>query len=248
LIKRSAIFVFVLGSLAAGCGGSTPTTPSTTPQTTVGFFGGTLSSMGSVPNTVIVGTAGPVEVTLLTLTTASGAVADMPVALSVGTLSGTTCTPTTIVNTTAALKAQLVTTLAAGTFCVNVADLGTVTDDLSFSLRVVQLPSSGTPTSTTDTFSSNVTPRGSASRTFTVTAGGTVTATLQSLGAPVDVGFAIGMANVATDLCTATTMVTGSTGTAISLPADPSVYCVKIFDIGNLTSPTTSFTITIVHP
>jgi hypothetical protein len=143
-------------------------------------------------------------------------------------LSGTDCTPTTTVNATDALKAQLVTTMTAGTFCVNVADIGTVTDDLSFSLRVVQLPSPGTPTPITDTFASNVTPLGSASRTFTVTAGGTVTATIQSLGAAVDVGFAVGVANVTTDLCTATTMVTGSSGAVISLPADPSVYCVKI--------------------
>jgi hypothetical protein len=56
------------------------------------------------------------------------------------------------------------------------------------------------------------------------------------------------MAGVSTDLCTATVMEIGSAGTAISLPADPGVYCVKIVDIGNLTAPTTGFTITIVHP
>jgi len=249
-MKRLAIFVIFLSSLAAGCGDDGPTTPSTptTPQTTVGFFGGTLTSMGSVSNTFVVGTAGPVEVTLLTLTTATGAVAGVPAALSVGTLSGTDCTPTTTVSATAALKAQLVTALAVGTFCVNVADTGNVTEDLSFSLRVVQLPSAGTPTSTTDVFSSNVTPKGTASRTFTVMAGGTVTATLQSLGAPVDVGFAVGMAGVSADLCTATVMATGPAGTALSLPADPGIYCVKIFDVGNLTASTTSFTISIIHP
>ena len=186
--------------------------------------------MGSVPNTFIVGTAGAVEITLMTLTNSTGAVFTQPVALSVGTLNGTACTSTTTVNATSALKAQLATTLAIGTFCVNVADLGTVTEDLLFSLRVVQLPSAGVPTSTTDTFSSNITPLGSASRTFTVAASGTVTVTLQSLGAAVDVGLSLGVANVTSDLCTATTTVMGQSGTVISMPADPSTYCVKIFD------------------
>ena len=250
-MKRSACFslVIALGLFAAGCGGSTPTTPSATTATTqTSFFVGTLSAMGSVPNTIIVGTAGPVEVTLLTLNTGAGAVATLPVALAVGTLNGTTCTPTMTVNVTAALKAQLATTLAAGTFCVNVADIGNVTDDLSFALRIVQLPASAAATSTTDTFASNITPRGSASRIFTVSASGTVVATLQGLGASADVGFAVGVANVTTDLCTATVSVTGQTGTAISVPADPGTYCVKIFDVGNLAANTTNFTITIVHP
>jgi hypothetical protein len=249
-MKRTAFLSLVLALSAAGCGeSSTPTTPSADiPTTTTGFFGGTLSTMGSVPNTFVVSTAGPVEVTLLTLTTPAGNVQNLPIALAVGTLTDTVCTPTTTVNVTAALKAQLRTNLAAGTFCVNVADIGNVTDDLSFTLRVVSLPLIATPTSTTETFSSNLTPGGSASRTFTVTTSGTVTATLQSFGASVDVGFAIGVANVTTSLCTATTVVTGQSGTSISLPADPSTYCVKIFDPGKLAAATTSFTISIVHP
>ena len=135
-----------------------------------------------------------------------------------------------------------------GTFCVNVADPGTVTDDLSFTLRVVLLPVAAAATSTTETFSSNLTPKGSAARTFTVAASGTVTATLQSLGAAADVSLALGVANVSTQLCTPTAVVTGQSGTQISLPADPSTYCVKIFDRGNLTASTTSFTINIIHP
>ena len=240
----------MLGWAAAGCGSSTTTSPSsTTPTTSVGFFGGTLSASGSVPNSFIIATAGAVEVTLLTLNTANGDVASVPVALAVGTFTDTTCTPTTTVSATPALKAQLTTTLTAATYCVNVADPGTVTDDLSFTLRVVALPTSTAGTSTTETFSSNVAPGGSSSRTFIVAAGGTVSATLQSLGAPVDVSLAIGVANVSTQLCTATAVVTGQGGTQLSLPADPSTYCVKIFDrAGKLTAPTTSFTISIVHP
>jgi hypothetical protein len=248
-MNRSAFVVIVLGLSAAACGGSTPTTPSnTTPAPSSDFFAGTLSAMGSVPNTFVVSTAGAVEVTLLALTTGAGNVSSVPIALAVGTFTGTVCTPTTTLNATPALKAQLTTTLAVGTFCVNVADPGGVTEDLSFALRVTQHPASSTPTNSTETFSSNLPPGGSASRTFTVNSAGTVTATLTSFGASVDVGFAVGIANVSSHLCTVTAVVTGQTGTVISQPADPSTYCVKLFDIGNLTSNTTSFVITIVHP
>ena len=248
-MKRCVFLAIVMAVSAAACGGNTPTTPSnTTPTPTSDFFAGTLSAMGSVPNTFVVSTAGAVEVTLLTLTTGAGSVSNVPIALAVGTFTGAVCTPTTTVSATAALKAQLTTSLAAGTFCVNVADPGGVTADLSFTLRVTQHPASSTPTNSTETFSSNLTPGGSASRTFTVNSAGTVTATLTSLGASVDVGFAVGVANVTSNLCTVTSVVTGQTGAAISLPADPSTYCVKVFDLGNLASNTTSFVITIVHP
>jgi len=248
-MKRRVCLVILFGVFAAACGGNTPTTPSTTtPTTTVGFFGGTLSAMGSVPNTFVVSTAGAVEVTLLTLTTAAGDVASGPVALAVGTFTGSTCTPTTTVNATPALKAQLATSLATGTFCVNVADVGNVTDDLSFTLRVTQLPISSAATESTETFSSNLASGGSASRTFTVNSAGTVTATLSSLSGSAEAGFAIGVANVSSSLCTVTSVVRGSTGTVISLPADPSTYCVKIFDVGNPSGVSTTFIITIVHP
>ena len=138
-MKRCVFLLIVLGLSAAACGGSTPTTPSnTTPAPSADFFGGTLSTMGSVPNTFIVSTSGTVEVTLLTLTTGAGNASGVPIALGLGTLSDTTCLPTTTVSATAALKAQLTTTLAAGTFCVNVADPGGVTEDLSFTLRVIE--------------------------------------------------------------------------------------------------------------
>ena len=167
LMKRFAIFViFLFGSFAAGCGDDRPTTPSTTTPTDHRRFlrrNAVVDGLGA--EHVHRRNGRPRRSHPPDAHHRHRAVAGVPVALSVGTLSGTACTPTTTVNATAALKAQLATALAAGTFCVNVADLGTVTEDLSFSLRVVQLPSSGTPTSTTDTFSSNVTPRGSASRT-----------------------------------------------------------------------------------
>src|SRR5256885_1795562 len=103
-MKRFAFCVFLLGMLVVGCG-STPIIPTITMLITmIGYFVGTLLSMGSVPNTFTVSTAGAVEITLMMLMTASGAVVGFPIALSVGTFTGAVCSLMIIVNVIVVLK------------------------------------------------------------------------------------------------------------------------------------------------
>jgi len=251
-MKHASFFGFltILGLCAAACsGGTNPASPtSIVPSSSRDFYGGTLTTMGAVPNTIILPTLGKVEATLLTLTTVTNTLQTFPVALSIGTLDGVNCVATTTVNAVPALKAQLSTTLPAGTYCVNLADIGNVTEDVTFVLRVVQNPTTSATGNVTESFSSNIALGGAASRSFTMYVGGTVTTTLQSLGSSANVGLGIGVAGVSSDLCTLTMMVTGPAGTQISIPADPSTYCVKVIDLGNLVTGTTPFTVSIFHP
>lgn len=106
-----------------------------------------------------------------------------------------------------------------------------------------------TTTPVTETFSSNLDPRGSVWRIFTVRAPGVMTATLSSTSQPsVNVGFAIGMGD-STNGCLVTRERLGPASAVpeFTTDVDTGFYCVKIFDTGSLATPL-SFTITIVHP
>ena len=113
-------------------------------------------------------------------------------------------------------------------------------------------PAPTAPTTTspvTETFSSNLDPRGAVWRVFLVKQSGVMTETLSSSSQPsANVGFAIGMGD-ATNGCLVTRERLGAASAApeFSTTIDPGFYCVKIFDVGGLASPL-SFTITVVHP
>ena len=111
-------------------------------------------------------------------------------------------------------------------------------------------PTTPTPTQVTDTLKGTITQNGATTQTFTANAAGTVTATLTDLQ-PVDtvkVGFSIGttigticQATLANDAATK-----GFSFTATA--ATPVTYCVRIYDVGNVTADKPiDFTVTVVH-
>jgi hypothetical protein len=108
-----------------------------------------------------------------------------------------------------------------------------------------------TPSSpVTETFSSNLVVQGSVWRIVTASQAGTLTATLTTTNQPsVVVGVAMGLRNGATTGCLLNNSTTAAAGSAPQLSAqvDAGDYCVKLFDVGTLTTPM-SFTLTIVHP
>ena len=109
-----------------------------------------------------------------------------------------------------------------------------------------------TPVSVTDTFSGALTQNAAATFQFTTLQAGTVTATISALTAPdastpPTVGMSLGtwngnacLAVISKDDATATSSVIGSVSTA-------GVLCVRIYDVGNITSSVT-YTINVNHP
>ena len=101
----------------------------------------------------------------------------------------------------------------------------------------------------TETFSSIVYPQGTASQQFVAAKAGTVTLTLGALASPGPVGLGIGITQQTGLGCFLSTIVqaTADTLAQITAPVDAGSYCVKVFDVGNLTVPT-AFSVTIVRP
>ena len=114
-------------------------------------------------------------------------------------------------------------------------------------------PTTPTPSAatspTTQVFASVVTAGGTATRFFAASQHGTVTITLESLGQPVAVGLGLGLALLNAGGCYLSTSVdtAAGSGAQIVTSVDEGNYCVKIYDVGNLTSPA-AFSITIVAP
>jgi hypothetical protein len=87
---------------------------------------------------------------------------------------------------------------------------------------------------------------------FTVEANGTVNVTLTAMGGagvPSSVWMGLGLGVPSGEDCTATTTVNGPSGSTPQITGTyaPSVYCVRIYDIGNLYTAA-QFAVTIAHP
>jgi hypothetical protein len=143
--------------------------------------------------------------------------------------------------------------MAPGTYCVKVTDIGDLSAPATFAVRIVQRLTTTTSSSTsrtTDAFSSTVAVRGASSHVFTVASPGTVNVTLTTVGPPaVPVGVGLGITG-GTNACTLTTtqVSAGSSAPQISQPVDPGTYCVQVYDVGNLVTPSVGFSVTIEYP
>ena len=101
-----------------------------------------------------------------------------------------------------------------------------------------------TTTETITTFSSTLPLAGSASQTWTIVQSETVGVTLTALGGVASVGLGIGTPTTGgCDLRSSVTAVAG-TDPQIVMPLDAGVYCVRVFDVGNLTA-SVQFSITV---
>jgi hypothetical protein len=113
-----------------------------------------------------------------------------------------------------------------------------------------------TPTAPTDTprdpvtqtFASNITPSGHATRFISTAQAGTIVVKLDSLSPSVPMGLGIGIARADTHECFLSTVFTVSAGDeALRVDADSGAYCVQLFDVGNLEGPA-AFSITLTYP
>ncbi|TAK12867.1 MAG: hypothetical protein EPO35_10915 [Acidobacteria bacterium] len=110
-------------------------------------------------------------------------------------------------------------------------------------------PTTPTTSPVTESFSTQLFVGGSASRSFTAVKAGTATVTLVSAGtATTKVGFGLGVPDVLGSGCVFTRSSEAATaGTSFTLPVDAGTYCVRVYDVGALTS-TITFSVTIIRP
>lgn len=109
-------------------------------------------------------------------------------------------------------------------------------------------PISPTTSPVTETFSTQLIVGGSASRSFNAAKAGTATVTLGSLGTATKLGFGIGVPDSFGSACLFTrSSDTAVAGTSFALPVDAGTYCVRVFDVGGMTTGIT-FSVTIVRP
>ena len=111
----------------------------------------------------------------------------------------------------------------------------------------VTAPTEETTSPVTVTWTTLLAPRGSASRTLTVSEGGTISVTLQS--APVDVGLGVGVPQANGSSCRATVSTTASPGPTpqLSAPVEQGTYCVVVYDVVGV-ADSFAFTAIVVHP
>lgn len=244
---RSILRLVMIASTAclAACGSSS-TAPTNTGTSVPNLFSGSIVSRGSAFYSFNVAGQSTVSVTLASLTSKTGTALQTPVTIGLGIPQGTGCATSTSMPATPALKSQISLTLGSGTYCVNINDSSGLADTTNFAIRILVVTGTPTTTSTagTETFATNLTVGGIVTRAFTMSQGGTVTATLTSASGQT-IGFGVGLWDGVS--CGPTTFGPASDGAQLSVPADAGTYCVKLADIGNLTS-TIGFSVTIAHP
>jgi hypothetical protein len=107
------------------------------------------------------------------------------------------------------------------------------------------------PTETTSpqtiSWTTQLGPRGSASRSLTVEQAGTVSATLQSAPFPVGLGIGVPQANGSGCRTTLSTTATAASSPPLTASVEEGAYCVIVFDVVGLTDPIT-FTVEVVQP
>jgi len=100
----------------------------------------------------------------------------------------------------------------------------------------------------TESWSSVLAPAGASSRSFTVTAAGTINVTMTDAGGRV-IGLGVGLPRTTGGGCRLGVAVNASADSSpqISTQADAGQYCVEVFDLGTLTDPI-PFSLKIEHP
>lgn len=127
----------VLPLLAAGCGNNaqTPTTPTETVTPVTDTFTGTLTRNGATshPFPVVSTAGGDVTASLKALSPDGAAV----VGMSLGTWNGTACQAVLSNDRATVTSAILGRATSAGTLCVRIFDVGTLTEPQDYEVEVV---------------------------------------------------------------------------------------------------------------
>jgi hypothetical protein len=171
--------------------------------------------------------------------------------LSVGTLtSPSTCSPLAAPKSVMpALAAQVQMTEPAGTYCVFVQDAGLGEPGVT----TVRINMSSTPPTNIatpeniDVFSSTVGPQGSAVHQIPIQYNGVTTLTLVTAGASATIGMGFGAWDGQVCRLNSTVVAQANGDPLIVATVDPGNYCIRVYDVGQLTAPIL-FTIDTIHP
>ena len=127
--------LLIAALLCAGCGDDTPTTPITPTRTSpvTETFISNVTVKGSVRRFFTAIQTGPMTATLTTSDQPSTVIA---FAIGLRDSSGTGCLITKDVITTAGSAPQLSAQVDAGTYCVRLADTGTLTTPMNFTITL----------------------------------------------------------------------------------------------------------------
>jgi hypothetical protein len=126
---RLAISLFALAATACGSK-STPTTPTTTSGATSETWSGVVAPNGQSSRSFTVNASGTITVTL----TAAGTTLGLGVGLP--RVTGGGCRLGVSVTASPGTTPQINTQAEAGQYCVQVYDLGTITDPVGFALKI----------------------------------------------------------------------------------------------------------------
>jgi hypothetical protein len=191
--------------------------------------------------------------------TLAGALVDNPLRsvsptlqIEIGTFDGTGCAVLESAETQPKFAPAVQRYMVGGTHCVAVSDTRGLAAPVGVVLRVDAPPILGlTGSAGTESFTSTITPRGRATRTFDANATGTATVTLSSLtpSSNAVMGLAVGLHDINGSGCNIAYTTTATAGPAaqLSVPVSPGLYCFAVYDIGNLTTNQT-FTLSVSHP
>ncbi len=124
------LVILILVVAACGSDNSTPTTPSNTSSVMSETWSSTVAPGGQSTRSFTVNASGTISVTV----TAAGATVGVGVGLP--RLSGGGCRLGVTVNASAATNPQISTAADAGQYCVQVYDLGTLSDPVGFALKI----------------------------------------------------------------------------------------------------------------
>jgi hypothetical protein len=138
-MKARALIAAVLAVMTMACGDDeSPTEPSSTTSTaTTVTYTGTIDAGGSRFYSFTNSAAGSVTAFLASVpaTTASRLPVAVPLEIGVGVPAGTDCATTTTQIVAPGLVSQMTVSLAAGVFCLRVADAGELRAPVTFAVR-----------------------------------------------------------------------------------------------------------------
>jgi hypothetical protein len=134
---RSLAAVLLLTALGAACGNDPVTIPTTTAALTTEVYSGSVAVRSTGFYSFTGAAAGPVAITLASLTDANGRTLSNRLLLGFGVPAGEGCSVTTSVTTRPGLSAQLSAPAAASTYCVQLSDAGELTAPANFGVRIV---------------------------------------------------------------------------------------------------------------
>ena len=129
----------LLAAVTAGCGDDTATSPTdtdTTPTGTTVTYSGTIDVGGSRFYSFTNSAAGSVTAALASVTAPDTRLpVPAPLEVGVGIPAGTDCATTTTQVVSPSLVSQMTVPLAAGVFCLRVADAGELKAPVTFAVR-----------------------------------------------------------------------------------------------------------------